>query len=71
MPRQQTVLLVGGTGRTGRRALQQLLDRGVGGRAREPHPHLALAAGLEVEVAGPVALHRRPPVLGEDPRPEL
>ncbi len=29
MPTQQTVLLVGGTGRTGRRALQQLLDRGV------------------------------------------
>jgi hypothetical protein len=33
MPAQQTVLLVGGTGRTGRRALQQLLDRGVGVRA--------------------------------------
>jgi hypothetical protein len=33
MPRQQTVLLVGGTGRTGRRVLQQLLDRGVGVRA--------------------------------------
>lgn len=30
---QQTVLLVGGTGRTGRRALQQLLDRGVRVRA--------------------------------------
>jgi hypothetical protein len=29
MPTQQTVLLLGGTGRTGRRALQQLLDRGV------------------------------------------
>jgi uncharacterized protein YbjT (DUF2867 family) len=33
MPTQQTVLLVGGTGRTGRRALKQLLDRGVGVRA--------------------------------------
>ena len=33
MPAQQTVLLVGGTGRTGRRALRQLLDRGVGVRA--------------------------------------
>ena len=33
MPTQQTVLLVGGTGRTGRRVLQQLLDRGVSVRA--------------------------------------
>lgn len=33
MPTQQTVLLVGSTGRTGRRALQQLLDRGVNVRA--------------------------------------
>jgi nucleoside-diphosphate-sugar epimerase len=33
MPRQQTVLLVGGTGRTGRRALHQLLARGVRVRA--------------------------------------
>ena len=33
MPTQQTVLLVGGTGRTGRRALQQLLDRGISVRA--------------------------------------
>ena len=33
MPAQQTVLLVGGTGRTGRRVLQQLLDRGVSVRA--------------------------------------
>jgi len=33
MSAQQTVLLVGGTGRTGRRALRQLLDRGVGVRA--------------------------------------
>jgi uncharacterized protein YbjT (DUF2867 family) len=33
MPTQQTVLLVGGTGRTGRRALQQLLARGASVRA--------------------------------------
>jgi len=33
MPSPRTVLLVGGTGRTGRRALQQLLDRGVRVRA--------------------------------------
>lgn len=33
MSTTQTVLLVGGTGRTGRRVLQQLLDRGVGVRA--------------------------------------
>lgn len=33
MPTQQTVLLVGGTGRTGRRVLQQLLGRGICVRA--------------------------------------
>ncbi|MDP8225654.1 MAG: SDR family oxidoreductase [Candidatus Lernaella stagnicola] len=33
MPTQQTVLLVGGTGRTGRRVLEQLLGRGVNVRA--------------------------------------
>jgi nucleoside-diphosphate-sugar epimerase len=33
MPAQQTVLLVGGTGRTGRRALEQLVARGVSVRA--------------------------------------
>lgn len=33
MPTQQTVLLVGATGRTGRRALRQLLDRGLRVRA--------------------------------------
>jgi len=33
MPARQTVLLVGGTGRTGRRVLEQLLGRGVGVRA--------------------------------------
>ncbi len=47
MPTQQTVLLVGGTGRTGRRALQQLLDRGVSVRA------IVRSAGkLPPEVAG-------------------
>jgi nucleoside-diphosphate-sugar epimerase len=44
---QQTVLLVGGTGRTGGRALQQLLDRGVAVRA------IVRAGGkLPPEVAG-------------------
>lgn len=33
MPAQETVLLVGGTGRTGRRVLHQLLDRGISVRA--------------------------------------
>ncbi len=33
VPAQQTVLLVGGTGRTGGRVLQQLLDRGIAVRA--------------------------------------
>ena len=33
MPAQQTVLLVGGTGRTGRRVLEQLLGRGIDVRA--------------------------------------
>ena len=33
MPAEQTVLLVGGTGRTGRRVLEQLLERGVRVRA--------------------------------------
>ncbi len=47
MPTQQTVLLVGGTGRTGRRALRQLLDRGVSVRA------IVRSAGrLPPEVAG-------------------
>ena len=56
MPAQQTVLLVGGTGRTGRLVLRQLLDRGIGVRAivRSPwkiaagvaqHPHLAIVEG--------------------------
>ncbi len=47
MPTQQTVLLVGGTGRTGRRALQQLLDRGVRVRAI-----VRLRAKLPASVAG-------------------
>jgi len=33
MPRQQAVLLVGGTGRTGRHVLHQLLERGISVRA--------------------------------------
>ena len=33
MPKQQTVLLVGGTGRTGRRVVHQLLERGISVRA--------------------------------------
>ena len=33
MPAQQTVLLIGGTGRTGRRVLEQLLSRGINVRA--------------------------------------
>ena len=33
MPTQKTILLVGGTGRTGGRVLQQLLDRGIAVRA--------------------------------------
>lgn len=33
MPAERTVLLAGGTGRTGRRVLEQLLDRGVAVRA--------------------------------------
>jgi hypothetical protein len=44
---RQTVLLLGGTGRTGRRVLQQLLDRGVGVRAI-----VRSAARLPPEVAG-------------------
>lgn len=53
MPEQQTVLLVGGTGRTGRRVLQQLLGRGVRVRAvvrpgsRLP-PDVAAHTGLTV-----------------------
>ena len=47
MATQQSVLLVGGIGRTGRRVLRQLLDRGVGVRA------IVRAAGeLPREVGG-------------------
>ena len=46
MPTQQTVLLVGGTGRTGQRVMRQLLDRGIGVRAivrskQKLPPHVA------------------------------
>ena len=47
MPEQQTVLLVGGTGRTGRRVLQQLLGRGVRVRAV-----VRPGSGLPADVAG-------------------
>ena len=47
MPAQQTVLLVGGTGRTGRRVLAQLLSRGVAVRAI-----VRSAGGLPPGVAG-------------------
>jgi nucleoside-diphosphate-sugar epimerase len=61
MPTQQTVLLVGGTGRTGRRTLQQLLDRGVSVRAvvRSPGklpPGVAGHPGLTVIEASLLAL---------------
>ncbi len=41
---QQTVLLLGGTGRTGSRVLQQLLERGVSVRAIVRSPHKLPAA---------------------------
>lgn len=47
MPTQQTVLLVGGTGRTGRRVLEQLVARGVGVRAI-----VRSARGLPAGIAG-------------------
>ncbi|MBI3200677.1 MAG: SDR family oxidoreductase [Myxococcales bacterium] len=47
MPTQQTVLVVGGTGRTGRRVLQQLLGRGLRVRAI-----VRSAARLPPDVAG-------------------
>ncbi len=61
MPPPQTVLLVGGTGRTGRRALQQLLGRGVRvraivrSRAKLP-PDLAGNPGLTVIEASLLSL---------------
>jgi hypothetical protein len=61
MPRQQTVLLVGGTGRTGRHALQQFLGRGIGVRAivrsRGKLPHeVAGNPNLTVIEASPLSL---------------
>jgi len=47
MTTQQTVLLVGGAGRSGRRALEQLLDRGVNVRAV-----VRSGAKLAVDVVG-------------------
>jgi len=47
MPAPQTVLLVGGTGRTGRRVLAQLLSRGVAVRAIVRSAH-----GLPPDAAG-------------------
>jgi nucleoside-diphosphate-sugar epimerase len=61
MPAQQTVLLVGGTGRTGRRVLQQLLGRGINVRVvvRSPQKLPAGTAGepgLTVVEADPLSL---------------
>jgi uncharacterized protein YbjT (DUF2867 family) len=61
MTAQQTVLLVGGTGRTGRRALQQLLGRGVRVRAivrsaAKLPPGVAARPGLEVIEASLLSL---------------
>ncbi len=47
MPTQQTVLLVGGTGRTGQRVLEQLLSRGVSVRAIVRSPRKLLAGTAE------------------------
>jgi hypothetical protein len=63
MQYQPTVLVVGGTGRTGRRVLEQLLDRGAavraivrpGSAARLP-PHVAAHPGLTVIEADLLAL---------------
>jgi nucleoside-diphosphate-sugar epimerase len=61
MPAQPTVLLVGGTGRTGRRVLEQLLSRGINVRAivRSAHKLRAGVAerpGLSVVEADLLAL---------------
>jgi hypothetical protein len=61
MASQQTVLLVGGTGRTGRRVLQQLLGRGISVRVivRSPQRLPAGTAGesrLTVVEADPLSL---------------
>lgn len=47
MPTQQTVLLVGGTGRTGQRVLEQLLSRGIGVRVIVRSPKKLPAATAE------------------------
>ncbi len=47
MPTQQTVLLVGGTGRTGRRVLEQLLSRGISVRAVVRSPQKLPAGAAE------------------------
>ena len=61
MPAQQTVLLVGGTGRTGGRVLEQLLGRGVRVRAivrsaAKLPSHVAKDPGLTVFEAGLLSL---------------
>jgi len=61
MPTQQTVLLVGGTGRTGRRVLEQLLNRGISVRvivrsATRLPPGAAEASGLTVVEADLLSL---------------
>lgn len=61
MPTQQTVLLVDGTGRTGQRVLQQLLNRGISVRVivRSPQKLPAGTAGesrLTVVEADPLSL---------------
>jgi hypothetical protein len=61
MREQQTVLLVGGTGRTGRRVLQQLLGRGIRVRAvvrsgRRLPPDVAVHSGLTVIEASLLSL---------------
>lgn len=47
MPTQQTILLVGGTGRTGRRVLEQLLSRGINVRIIVRSPQKLPAAAAE------------------------
>jgi hypothetical protein len=61
MPTDQKVLLLGGTGRTGRRVLAQLVSRGVGVRAivrssRGVHAGVAGSPGVEVVEANPLSL---------------
>jgi hypothetical protein len=61
MAAQQTVLLVGGTGRTGRRVLQQLVDRGINVRVivrpgRQLPPGVAPSPNLKVIEASLLSL---------------